>query len=151
MFGMILNWLGGGVLSKLFGALNDAYKTKVNAKTEEEKIAAQEHVDTLKAQIELERNRLADVANARAAAAIYPTWMAVLGFMIGFPFALHLLLVGLGTSFAPLIIVGWFDWMLHIPKLPPPLDQSELEIIAFFFGGMVGVSIAGAIAKRVSK
>jgi hypothetical protein len=75
--------------------------------------------------------------------------------MIGFPFALHLFLVGLGTSFQPLLVGGPADWMLHIPKLPPPLDATELGVVAFFYGyGAVVVgsnAVASAIAGRARK
>lgn len=143
----ILSWLGGGPLSKALDALNKAYSDKLNATTELEKTAANER-------IERAHTLAADLANARQAAAGLPTWMAVIGFMIGIGFAVHLLFITLATTFQPLIVGGWFDWTLHIPKLPAPLDVSEVGVIAFFFGAAAVIggagSIAGAIAKRKS-
>lgn len=143
----ILSWLGGGPLTKIVDALGKAYADKLNAKTETEKIEADERIKTLAA-------LAADTANARQAAAGLPTWMAVIGFMIGIGFAIHLLFISLATTFQPLIVNGWFDWTLHIPKLPAPLDVSEVGVIAFFFGAAAVIggagSIAGAIAKRKS-
>lgn len=138
----ILSWFGGGPLGKIADALTKAYEIKLNARTEEEKIQAQADIDRLHV-------LAADTANARAAAAGLPTWMAVIGFMIGFPFALHLFFVGMGTTFAPLLVGGVFDWMLRIPKWPAPLDQSELGIIAFFFGASAVIGGAGAIANAI--
>jgi hypothetical protein len=143
----LLKLLGGsgGAIATIATQLRQAQADKLNAKSEQEKVAAQERVDTLTL-------LLKDQQDARAAARSLPWWMAVLGFMIGFPFALHVFLVGLGTCFQPLIIGGVFDWMLRIPKFPAPLDSSELGIIGFFFGSAAVLggaqAIAGAIAKR---
>ena len=87
-------------------------------------------------------------ANARSSARLYPLWLGILGFLTGIGFALHLLAVTLATTFQPLIAGGIWDWALHIPKLPAPLDGSEINFVAFFFGGLGVMSIAGAIAKR---
>lgn len=144
MIRWILSWFGGGPLSKALDALNKAYSDKLNATTERDKIAAQERIDRLHTLAE-------DTANARASAKGLPGWMAVIGFMIGFPFALHILMVGVGTTFQPLLVGGWFDWMLRIPKWPAPLDQSELGIIAFFFGAAAVIGGSGAIANAIAK
>lgn len=145
MIQWILSWFGGGPLSKIVDALGKAYTDKLNARTEAEKTAADERIKTLTV-------LAADTANARQAASGLPTWMAVIGFMIGIGFAIHLLFITLATTFQPLIVGGWFDWTLHIPKLPAPLDVSEVGVIAFFFGAAAVIggagSIAGAIAKR---
>jgi hypothetical protein len=145
MLAMILSWFGGGPLGKILDALNKAYSDKLNAKTEEEKIAANLQVAALS-------TLAADAANARSAAAALPWWMATLAFLFGIGFALHTFFIAMGTAFAPIIVGGWLDWWLHIPKLPPPYDESELGIIGYFFGfaavsGGLG-AIAGAIAKR---
>lgn len=141
MLQWILSWFGGGPLNKVLDALNKAYSDSLNAKTVSEKTAADERVATL-------TQLAADTANARASAKLYPTWMGVIGFMVGFGFALHLLLVALATTFQPLIVGGTLSWMLTIPKLPSPLDASEVGLIGFYFGAMSVTSIAGAIAKR---
>lgn len=141
----ILSWFAGGPLKTILGELRQARLDQMNAKGEEDRLAAKERVDTLTLV-------LADVQGARVAVAGLPTWMAVLGFMIGFPFALHVMMIGLATTFQPLIVDGWFGWTLRIPKLPAPLDVSEVGVIAFFFGAAAVIggagSIAGAIAKR---
>ncbi len=141
----ILGWFGGGPLSKVLDALTRAHADALNAKTVSEKTAAAERVATL-------TQLAADTANARASAGGLPTWMAVIGFMIGIGFALHLFFITLATTFQPLIVGGWFDWTLRIPKLPAPLDVSEVGVIAFFFGAAAVIggaaSIAGAISKR---
>lgn len=138
----ILSWFGGGPLSKIVDALGKAYTDKLNAKTEMERIEADERIKIL-------TTLAADTANARQAAAGLPTWMAIIGFMIGIGFALHLLLITLATTFQPLIIGGWFDWTLHIPKLPAPLDVSEVGVIAFFFGAAAVIGGAGSIASAI--
>lgn len=145
MLGLILSWIGGGPLQSILSALNKAYSDKLNAKTEEEKIAANERIATLS-------TLAADTANARASAASLPWWMALLAFLFGIGFALHTFFIAMGTAFQPIIIGGLLDWLLHIPKLPSPYDQSELGIIGYFFGfaaitGGLG-AVAGAIAKR---
>lgn len=141
MLAMILSWFGGGPLKAILDALTKAHADAINGATEQERTAAKERVDTL-------TELAADAANARQAASTYPTWMGVIGFMVGFGFALHLLLVALATTFQPLIVGGWLDWMLRIPKLPPPLDASEVGLIGFYFGAMSVTAVAGAIAKR---
>jgi hypothetical protein len=145
MLSIILGWLGGGPLSTIANALTKAHSDSLNAKTVQEKQAADERVATL-------AMAYSDTANARQSAKGLPTWMAVIGFMIGIGFAVHLFFITLATTFQPLIVGGWFDWTLHIPKLPAPLDVSEVGVIAFFFGAAAVIggagSIAGAIAKR---
>lgn len=139
-----LLWGGGETLSSITSALGKAYSDKLSAKTETDKIQAQANIDRLHAVLD-------DMNNARAAAKNYPWWMALLAFMIGFPFALHLFCVGLATTFQPLIVGGLFDWTLHIPKLPPPLDTSEVGIIAFFFGYAAVSTGLGAVAGAISQ
>ena len=141
----ILNWFGGGPLKTVADALTKAHADALNATTEQEKVAANERIQTLTA-------TLADVAAARSAAPAMPWWLAVIAFGIGFSVMLHVALIFIGTTFQPLIAGGPFGWMLHIPGLPPPYDQYEAQVIGFFFGfGAVvtsGNAIAGAIARR---
>ena len=49
------------------------------------------------------------------------------------------------------IIGGAFDWMLRIPKLPPPLDQTELGVVAFFYGYAAVSTGLGAVANAIAK
>lgn len=141
---LILSWFGGGPLGNILGALNKAYSDKLNAKSETEKTEADERIKTLTV-------LAADTANARQAAAGLPWWMALMAFLFGIGFALHTFFIAMGTAFQPLIVGGILDWWLHIPKLPPPYDQSELGIIAFFYG-FASVSVgAGAIAGAIGR
>jgi hypothetical protein len=71
--------------------------------------------------------------------------------MIGFGFAIHLLLITLATTFQPIIIGGVLDWMLRIPKLPPPLDQTELGVVAFFYGYAAVSTGLGAVATAIAR
>lgn len=50
MLGVILNFLGGGIVKQIGKELNDAYKTKVQAKNDSERLAADVTIETLKAQ-----------------------------------------------------------------------------------------------------
>jgi hypothetical protein len=140
----MLAWLASLGIGSIAKQLISAYAQKADAKTEQERIAAQERVDSLNA-------LLKDMQDARVSMRSLPWWMAVLGFMIGFPFALHVFLVGLGTCFQPLIAGGVFDWMLRIPKFPAPLDNSELGIIGFFFGSAAVLGGAQAIASAITR
>lgn len=149
MLSMILSWFGGGVLKSILGEIDSLTKAKLASTNELEKARIQERMDALHVQADQERARLADVDNARRAAAGLPRWMAIIGFMIGFPFALHICFVGFGTIFAPLVSGGWLDWTLHIPKWPAPLDQSELGIIIFFFGSATVIGATGKIANAI--
>ena len=140
----IFSWFGGGPLGQILDALTKAHADALNAKTEEEKIAAKNRIDTLTA-------LAADTANARQAAAGLPWWMALLAFLFGIGFAMHTFFIATGTAFQPLIVGGWFDWLLHIPKLPPPYDQSEIGIIGFFFGFAAVSSGLGAVAGAINR
>ena len=144
MLSLILSWFGGGPLGQILDALTKAHADAINGATEQERTAAKERVDTLTA-------LAADTANARAAAAGLPWWMATLAFLFGIGFALHTFFIATGTAFQPLIVGGWFDWLLHIPKLPPPYDQSELGIIGFFFGFSAVSSGLGAVAGAITR
>lgn len=142
MLEWILSWFGGSPLGKIVDGLNKAYSDSLNAKTVEEKTAAQERIETLK-------TLAADTANARQAAAGQPWWMALLAFLFGIGFALHVFFIGIGTAVQPLIVGGFLDWMLHVPKLPAPYDSMELGIAGFFYGYAAVATGAGAVAKAI--
>lgn len=142
----ILSWFGGGPLKTVADALNKAYGDKLNATTEHDKVAADERIRTLEA-------ALADVADARAGAANLPGELRLLMFMIGFPFALHVFLIGAGTNFQPMIADTFLGtWLLNVPPMPAPFDSTEAQVIGFFYGAVAvigtGRAIAGAIARR---
>src|SRR5206468_4523 len=92
-----------------------------------------------------------DIANARASASSLPWWMALIAFLFDIGFSLHTFFITMGTAFQPLIINGWLDWWLHIPKLPTPYDASELGIIAFFYGFAAVAAGTGSIANAILK
>ena len=50
MLGVILNWIGGGVIGQIGDQLNSAYKAKLEAKNDEDRIAAEVKIETLSAQ-----------------------------------------------------------------------------------------------------
>ena len=143
MFKWILSFLGGGPLNKLIDGLNKAYSDKLNSKNETEKTEANERIEYYKV-------LLADTTSARQNSANLPWWMATMAFLFGIGFALHTFFIAMGTAFQPLIINGWFDWWLHIPKLPSPYDTSEIGIIGFFFGSAAVLGGTTAIAKAIS-
>lgn len=147
----------GDVLGLIFGhdpigtvakSLSDAYVAQKNSQTEQERIRWQAEIDRLHA-------LLGDLNSARSFASTMPPAMMRLAIMIAFPFALHVLMVGLGTCFRPWIVNGWFDGLLHVPPFPAPFDTQEANIIAYFFGATavasLGSSAVNAVARAVSR
>lgn len=49
MFGTILNWLGGGILTKLAGQYFSHLEKKANSRVESERVAAEERIASLNA------------------------------------------------------------------------------------------------------
>lgn len=135
---------GGPTVQAVVDGLTKAHADSLNAKTEEEKIDAKLRIDTLTA-------ALVDLQNARVQLGKQPWWLATIACMIGFGFALHLFLVCVGTAFAPLIVGGVFDWMLHIPKLPDPYDKAQLSVVAFFYGYASVLAGSGKIAAAITQ
>jgi hypothetical protein len=70
----------------------------------------------------------------------WPATVIILGTAI--PFVLHVAAIALDSTFA-------FGW--RIPKLPPPYDQMEREIILSFFLTAPAVSAVRAIAMIFKK
>lgn len=123
------------------GALERAYKAKLDAQNDTERIAADIEIKRLEAAQESRRN----AKDIRLATAGF--WeMRLLTFLIAFPFVAHQWAVGLDTLFQ-------FGW--RIPKWPAPFDDWQGAILLSFFGvagGAVAVkAIAGAIAWRGRK
>lgn len=127
-------------VSKLLGKIEDARIAEINAVTERQRIAAQN-----------QQAMLAAILQVRLATASFGE-MRVLTFMIAFPMALHVFLIGIGTCIAAPTGWGWLAWSLHIPPFPAPFVEWEGIIILSFFGvqgGVKGVSaIAAAIASK---
>lgn len=135
----ILNWISGGLLSKITDPLAQAYRDKLNADTDIKKLAAEENIKRL----ELEQQQRNNAKEIRLATSGY--WeMRLLTVLIAFPFIYHLWLVTYDTIRT--------DINLRIPALPPPFDEWQAAILLSFFGVTVlgsGIkSIAGAMAYR---
>lgn len=140
-----LVWGGGGTIGKVVDAIAKARVDLANTKVEEEKVVLQNQLETL-------HSTLADLQDARKSTANQPWWMATMACMFGFPFAVHVVLIGIGTNFAAPLGWEWLQWTLHIPPWPKPYAEAELGIIQFFYGyAAVSTSvahIANAIVKR---
>ena len=135
----ILNWISGGLLTKITDPLAQAYRDKLAADTDIKKLAAEENIKRL----ELEQQQRNNAKEIRLATSGY--WeMRLLTFLIAFPFVYHLWLVTYDTIRT--------DINLRIPALPPPFDEWQAAILLSFFGVTVlgsGIkSIAGAMAYR---
>jgi hypothetical protein len=133
-----LNWISGGLIGALSGPLLDAYKARLAADNDNDKLVANERIALITAEMESNRN----AAEIRKATSGFPE-MRILTVLIAAPFILHVWLVGLDTSFG-------FGW--RIAKFPPPFDEWEGAILLSFFGvSVIGVGVkalAGAIAFR---
>jgi hypothetical protein len=162
LLGIFLSWFGAGPLGKIIDGINTANRDALNAKTLEEKIAANERGDRLRAQY-------ADIANARSNVSTLPWWAATIFVMLAFPFAVHAMLIGIGTFWVapgdwnPTCVNdlsvragcyvdghGWLEWTRHIPPFPKPFDTREADVFNFFFGASVGLGVAGAAVKVAS-
>lgn len=79
----------------------------------------------------------------------------LLAFIVGAVPTAHFAAIGIGTTFvAPFKKlghdVGWWEWLLYVPPMPPPFDKYEGPILLSFYGLVgavaVGQKIAGAYA-----
>lgn len=139
----LVNLLTGGVADRLERAF-DRYLT---AQNDHEKLVHEQRIEALKGLAESE----ARATQLRLATA--GQWeQRFLAFALGAPFALHVVLIGIGTCIAAPLGVAWLEWTLHVPPFPSPFDDAEIGVIGFFFGYATvgrGVSaIAAAIARR---
>lgn len=116
----IVGWLVGTGIDKLTGSLLKWYEIKANATTESEKIAAGVEIERLEKLIEINKG----ANEIRQQTAGY--WeQRVIAFMFAFPFAFHIVVVGLDTIFK-------FGWA--IDKFPAPMDQWQGLIALSYFG-----------------
>lgn len=106
----------------LVGSLERAYEARLKAANDTERLRLDEKIRYLEAQTKI-----------RLATAGQPE-MRLLAFLFGFPFALHVFLIGVGTCVAAPTGWAWLGWALKIPPFPPPYNQIEMSIIGFFFG-----------------
>lgn len=151
MLGLILSFLPT-FLVKAFGFISDAAKSASDAIINDRNAVRDER-------LQRSRERMAVNQNAkeiRLATAGY--WeQRFLAFIVGVIPIMHWAAIGIGSTFAAPFKamgqpVGWLEWTLHVPPMPPPFDQYEGPILLSFYGlvGVLGASqkIAGAIAIR---
>lgn len=134
----VLNWISGGLLGSLAGPMLNAYKLKLSAEGDTNKLVAEERHRLL----ELEADSQRGAREIRKATAGY--WeMRLLTFLFAAPFVIHLWLVAMDTCFR----LGW-----RIAKFPEPFATTENTIVLSFFGITVAGAglraLAGAIAYR---
>lgn len=120
----------------LFGALERAYTAKVNSTTEQEKIAAEQRIKLIEAEIDARRQ----ATQIRLSTAGF--WeMRLLSFLIAGCFTLHLVLVTLDTCFK----LGW-----KVFAYPAPFSEWEGAILLSFFGIQAASKGITAIATALS-
>ncbi|MCG7507049.1 hypothetical protein [Mesorhizobium retamae] len=131
MWAAIVKWL----TSSLVGQLTEAYKAKLAAQNDEQRLVAEAAIK----QLEAEMQARAGAKEIRLATAGF--WeMRVIAAVIAGCFALHLLLVTLDTCFS----LGW-----RVAAFPAPFDQWEGTILLSFFGVQVAGQGITAIASAI--
>lgn len=134
MWSAIINWLTGSLL----GRLTEAYKAKLAASNETERLVADVAIKDIERQM-ADRNAAKEIRLATAG-----FWeMRALTAMIAGCAAMHFALVTLDTC---------FDFAWSVAAYPKPFDEWEGAILLSFFGVQAigqGVSaIASAIRGR---
>lgn len=158
----LITFLGGGPLNSIIKEIGQLQVAKLNSATDLEKAHIQERIDSLQVQLDQHRADLLDRQNARENVSALPWWGAVLFVMIGLPFAIHVVLIGIGTWWVSPgnwsdacrcyeAGTGWLEWTRHIPPFPAPFDQRETDVIAFFYGAVAAVGIGRAVVKTVGQ
>lgn len=134
----LAKWLAGWVTGDVAAALTKAYETKLNARTESERIAADIEIK----RIEDQRDARQRANEVRLATANFLE-MRVITVLIALPFVAHLWGVALDTLFG-------FDW--SVAAFPSPFNEWQGAILLSFFGVSAGIgavrAVAGAIAYR---
>lgn len=134
MWAAIIKWLTGS----LVGQLTEAYKARLAASNETERLIADAAIKHLEAEMQAR----AGAKEIRLATAGFWEMRAIAAVIAGC-FALHLLLVTLDTCFS----LGW-----RVAAFPAPFDQWEGTILLSFFGVQVAgqgiTAIAAAIRGR---
>lgn len=136
-----MNFLFSFISKLLAGPLLDAYKAKLEAQSDADKLTADLAIKNIEAELEIRRN----AREIRLATAGFIE-MRVLTFCIATPFVIHLWSVWLDTQFS----LGW-----KINKFPAPFDEWGGAILLSFFGVQVASSgfqaIAGSLASKLRK
>lgn len=131
MWAAIIKWLTGS----LVGQLTEAYKAKLAAQNDEQRLVAEATIKHLEAEMQAR----AGAKEIRLATAGF--WeMRVVAAVISGCFALHLLLVTADTCFG----LG-----LRVAAFPAPFDQWEGTILLSFFGVQVAGQSITAIASAI--
>lgn len=132
MLATILSWITGS----LTGALERAYKAKLDAQNEEQRLIADTAIADIKAQIEANR----EAAQIRRETAGF--WeMRVATVLVVWPLSIHLALVVYDTINTSV--------SLGIPALPHPMDDWEAAIILSLFGLQGATKGFTAIASAI--
>lgn len=138
---------GNNPIKAAIDGLNAAYKDKLTAANDADKIDADRRIAMGEQQVKILQN----ATQVRLATAGYPE-QRFLAFLAGATAIVHWVMIGIGTTFAAPLGWGWLEWTLHIPPFPAPFADYEGAIILSFFGLVgavsVGNSIAAALAMR---
>lgn len=136
-----MNLIFSFITKLLAGPLLSAYKAKIEAQTDADKLVADIALKNIEAELEIRRN----AREIRLATAGFIE-MRVMTFCIAFPFVVHLWSVWLDTQFD----LGWM-----ISKFPAPFDEWGGAILLSFFGVQVASNgfqaIAGSLASKLRK
>lgn len=133
MLTTILSWLGGGTLTKITGALTDAYKAKLAAANDEQRIAAEQVVAKLEA--------ARDIALAEAGDRWSATRIGRL--LIVLPFGLWW-----SAIYLVQIINPWFGLSLVVIDVPPRIHDMALILIPAILLGDAGALAVKTIRGR---
>lgn len=132
MFSTILSWLSGGIIGQIAKPLNEAYKAKLTAQNDSERLAADMIIR------KIEKDFEAQSENRRITAGFWE--QRLLSFLIGFCATIHFIAITIDTVFQ-------FSW--SIPKYPAPFDQYEGIILLSFFGVYALNNTVQTIAKAI--
>lgn len=132
MLQTILNWLGGSVVKQFTGPLLDAYRAKLDAQNDTERLAAEQTI----ARIEAARDiAVIEAGRARSATSV-GRWMIVVPW-------------GIVWAYGCLIQIAnpLFGWNLVLIALPPGWDDMAKVLVP-----AIVIADAGAFAvRRISK
>lgn len=124
----LIGWVIGGGLSSLTGSLERAYKAKLDAKNDADRLEAEKQIAFFKGQIELAQ-----------AAAEHDKWWSPRTLM--------------GYAAAAYVVkIVFYDTVLGLGVTPNPGEQVTaivLTIIGFYFGSKALGDVAGRIASAI--
>jgi hypothetical protein len=133
--GWLLSLIGGGLIERLSAPFLQAYRDRLSAQNDANKIGGEIAIK----QIDAEIAARGDARAIRIATAGH--WeQRLLSFLIAAPFVIHAGAVGLDTTFR----LGW-----GIPKYPQPFDEWEAAILLSFFGLQAASKIATTVAAAI--